>query len=257
MPRVILLGASNVTLAFPRLWHGLLRAWPEPLELFAAEGHGRSFGNWSRVGPRGLPGIVSCSLWDTLDTQPTASTERPRAIITDVGNDLLYGVEPDQIAAWIETCLQRLQTLKARIVVTSLPVASVQTLTRSRFEFWKSLLFPGSQMSFDEVEPQMLRLNQSVADLARTYGAVFVENRGEWYGVDPIHIRRRCRATAWREILASWFDEPNEVTFPSVGLNRSWKLWRQRSAERHWRGQIQQTVQPTLREPDGSALWLF
>lgn len=246
-----------MTLAFPRLWHALRRAWLEPLELFAAEGHGRSFGNWSRVGPRGLPGIVSCSLWEQLDALPTASTEQPRALITDIGNDLLYGVDPEQVTMWIETCLQRLQSLNSRIVVTSLPVASIQKLSRTRFEFLKSIMFHSSQMSFDEVEPKMLRLNQSVADLARTFGAALVENRGEWYGFDPIHIRRRYRATAWREILASWFDEPNEVTFPSVSLNRSWQLWRQRSAERRWRGEIQQTIQPTLRETDGSALWLF
>jgi hypothetical protein len=240
--------------------------------MFAVEGHGRSFGNWSRVGPRGLPGIVSCLLWENLVAQPMASTARPLALITDIGNDLLYGIEPDQIAVWIETCLQRLQAFNAHIVVTSLPMTSVQKLTRTRFDFLKSLLFPGSLMSFDEVEPKMLRLNQRVVDLTRTYHATLVEKRDEWYGLDPIHIRRRCRATAWREILRSWFDDPNDsephaderradgphkIAFQSVGLNRSLRLWRQRPAVRRWRGQIQQMVQPALREPDGAALWLF
>ncbi|HLQ43549.1 MAG TPA: hypothetical protein VK137_02375, partial [Planctomycetaceae bacterium] len=80
MPRVILLGASNVTLSFPRLWHGLRRAWSESLELFAAHGHGRSFGIWSRVGPRQLPGIVPCRLWDDLAAQPPMTNDRPRAL---------------------------------------------------------------------------------------------------------------------------------------------------------------------------------
>lgn len=257
MPRVVLLGASNVTLAFPRLWHGLQRVWSEPLELFAADGHGRSYGNWSRVGPRGLPGISACQLWETLESQPTTSTAQVRALITDVGNDLLYGVEADQVSAWIESCLQRLQRLDARIVVTSLPVASVQKVSRRRFEFLKSMMFPGSQMSFDEVEPKMLRLNHLVAELARTYGADFIEKRGEWYGFDPIHIRRRYRAVAWNTILTPWFDDPNEVRFPSVGLHRSSLIWRQRPAERRWREKTQKTVQPTLCEPNGSALWLF
>ncbi len=257
VPRAILLGASNVTLAFPRLWYGLRRAWPEPLEMFAAEGHGRSYGNWSRVGPRGLPGIISCQLWDELNARPSIPSDRPRALIADIGNDLLYGVEPEQVAVWIETCLQRLQAINARSVVTSLPIASVQKLTRSRFEFLKSVMFPGSRMSFDEVEPKMMRLNQLVVDFARTYQATIVEKRSEWYGFDPIHIRRRFRATAWSEILSSWFDEPNDVSFPSVGLNHSLRMWRQRPVERRWRGKLQQTMQPVVRESDGSSLWLY
>ena len=254
---VILLGASNLTLALPRLWHGLIRAWPEPLEMFAADGHGRSYGNWSRVGPRGLPGIVSCRLWDELDAQRAMSSERPRALIADIGNDLLYGADPEQIAAWVETCLQRLFAINARIVVTGLPVASIQKLSRSRFEFMKLLMFPGSRLRFDEVESKMTRLNQLVGDLARTYHAVLVEKRGEWYGFDPIHIRRRFRATAWREILASWFDRSTEVGFSNVGINRSLQVWRQRPLERRWLGRTQHTVQPALREPDGTSLWLF
>ncbi len=254
---VILLGASNLTLALPRLWHGLIGAWPEPLEMFAADGHGRSYGNWSRVGPRGLPGIVSCHLWDELNAQPSTPSDRPRALIADIGNDLLYGAEPEQIAAWVETCLQRLFAINARIVVTGLPVASIQKLSRSRFEFMKLLMFPGSRLRFDEVESKLTRLNQLVADLARTYHAVLVEKRGEWYGFDPIHIRRRFRATAWREILASWFDLSTEVDFSSVGINRSLRLWRQRPLERCWLGRIQHAVQPALREPDGTSLWLF
>jgi hypothetical protein len=254
---VILLGASNVTLAFPRLWDGLRRAWPEPLELFAAHGHGRSFGMWSRVGPRGLPGIVSCQLWDELNAQPTASTERPRALIADIGNDLLYGAEPEQVAAWIETCLQRLHALNAQIVLTQLPLASVQNLSRSRFEFMKALMFPSSRMSYGELQPQVTRLNQLVVDLAETYSSATVEKRGEWYGFDPIHIRRRCRAIAWREILASWFDDSSAVDFRNISVGRSLRVWRQRPIERRWLGRDQRTVQPVLREPDGSALWLF
>ena len=246
-----------MTLAFPRLWDGLRRVWSEPLEMFAAEGHGRSYGTWSRVGPRGLPGIVSCQLWDELDAQPSTSTDRPRALITDIGNDLLYGAEPEQIAAWVETCLQRLQAINARIVVTGLPLASVQKLSRSRFEFMKSLLFPSSRMRFEEAEPKMARLNQLVVELARTYQSATAEKRGEWYGCDPIHIRRRFRAVAWREILSSWFDASEAVDFQSVGLSRSLRLWRQRPIERRWLGRVQKAVQPALREPDKSTLWLF
>lgn len=257
MPRVILLGASNVTLSFPRLWRGLRRAWPEPLELFAAHGHGRSYGMWSRIGPRELPGIVSSRLWDDLSAQPVVANDRPRALLTDIGNDLLYGAEPEQIAAWLETCLERLLSLDARIVMTQLPVASALTLTRSRFQFFRRLFFPNSLLQFEELEPRVMALNQLVIDLGRKHRLPTPEKRGEWYGLDPIHIRLRYRAAAWRELLATWFDSPNTAEFRGAGPNHLLRLWRQRPFERRWFGRTQQAPQPVLRESDGSALWQY
>lgn len=254
--RAIILGASNVTLAFPRLWHGLRRACVEPLEMFAAHGHGRSFGTWSRIGPRELPGIVPCRLWDDLAAQPP-SAKPPRALVTDIGNDLLYGVDPDQIAEWIATCLERLTAMSARIVLTQLPLASAFRLGRARFRFFRSLLFPSSDLQFDDLQSQVTRLNQHILDLGREHNVPTLDLRGQWYGFDPIHIRRRHRNPAWRELLASWFDDSTVADFRAANPTESLRQWRQRPFERRWFGREQTTTQPALREADGSALWLY
>ena len=254
--RFIVLGASNVTLAFPRLWHGLRRASTEPLEMFAAHGHGRSFGTWSRIGPRELPGIVPCRLWDDLAAQPPSS-EPPRALITDIGNDLLYGVDPDQIAEWVATCLQRLTAMSARIVMTQLPLASALSLGRARFRFFRSLLFPSSDLQFDDLQSQVTRLNQRLVELGREHEVSTLELRGHWYGFDPIHIRRRHRNPAWQELLTSWFDDPTAADYRAATPTQSLRQWRQRPSERRWFGREQAAAQPTLREADGSTLWLY
>ena len=254
--RVILLGASNVTLAFPRLWRGLRRASAEPLEMFAAHGHGRSFGAWSRIGPRELPGILSCRMWDDLAAQPSHA-EPPRALVTDIGNDLLYGVEPDQIAAWVATCLERLRAMSARIVLTQLPLASAMSLGPARFRFFRSLFFPSSTVQFGDLAAQVARLNQHLVDLGREHDIRTLELRGQWYGFDPIHIRRRNRDPAWQELLASWFDKPDVADFPAANPVESLQKWRQRPFQRRWFGREQSAVQPSLREADGSTLWLY
>lgn len=254
--RFILLGASNVTLAFPRLWRGLRRAASEPIEVFAAHGHGRSFGNWSRVGPRALPGIVSCGLWDDLAAQ-SAGAQPPRAIVTDIGNDLLYGIEPDLIAEWIATCLARLTAMSARIVMTQLPLVSAMRLGRTRFQFFRSLLFPSSDLSFEDLRPLAERLNQHLLDLGRQYRVETLEPRGHWYGFDPIHIRRRHRHQAWQELLASWFDAPTLTNFQAASPTESLRLWNQRPSARRWFRTQQTTTQPSLQDSDGSTLWLY
>lgn len=253
--RVIVLGASNVTLAFPRLWHGLRRTFAEPIELFAAHGHGRSFGIWSRIGPRELPGIVDCRLWEELSESSTA--DPPRALITDIGNDILYGADPDQIAEWVATCLERLRALNANIVLTQLPIASALTLNRARFQFFRRAFFPGSRLTLEEVLSHAQRLNQHVIELGRTFDVPTPELRGEWYGVDPIHIRRRHRAAAWSELLSSWFDPSPSSSFGAVSPGHSLRLWRQRPSERRWFGREQTRMQPVLHETCGSRLWLY
>lgn len=254
--RVIVLGASNVTLAFPRLWHGLRRRFVEPMELFAAHGHGRSFGMWSRVGPRELPGIMDCHLWDQLAVSP-AVDQPPRALITDIGNDILYGADADQIAEWVATCLERLRELNANIVLTQLPIASALTLDRARFQFFRRAFFPSSRLTLEEVLNHAQRLNQLVIELGRTFDVPTPELRGEWYGVDPIHIRRRHRAAAWSELLSSWFDPRPSASFDAVSPGHSLRLWRQRPSERRWFGRIQTRTQPVLHETCGSKLWLY
>ena len=44
------------------------------------------------------------------------------ALITDIGNDIMYGAPPQQIEAWMDECINRLQTHNANIAMTMLPI---------------------------------------------------------------------------------------------------------------------------------------
>jgi hypothetical protein len=79
--------------------------------VLAALGLGRSYGARSRVLLRGLPGILQSGLWRQLESLPPAPT---RALVTDVGNDILYGSSPEQILEWVEESVARLQLRGAR-----------------------------------------------------------------------------------------------------------------------------------------------
>ncbi len=103
--RVVLLGASNLTRGVSTVIETAAAYWGRPLEVFAALGHGRSYGAASSVMGRELPGIVQCGLWEDLRRQGAAATA---ALITDVGNDLLYGAPPEVIADWVQQCAERL-----------------------------------------------------------------------------------------------------------------------------------------------------
>ncbi len=106
--RVVVLGASNVARGISVILGTAGRVWGQPLEVFAAYGRGRSYGRPSQVLRRELSGIVECGLWDALRTRDPVPTA---ALVTDIGNDLVYGRSVDEIGDWVDACLARFAAL--------------------------------------------------------------------------------------------------------------------------------------------------
>jgi hypothetical protein len=97
--RVVALGASNLTRGFQTVVATARAAWELDVEVVAALGHGRSYGSSSRLVVRTLPGILESGLWRQLEWSPQVPT---RALVTDVGNDILYGFSAPQILGWVD-----------------------------------------------------------------------------------------------------------------------------------------------------------
>jgi hypothetical protein len=241
--RVVLLGASNLMRGISTVVETAQCTWGTPLDVMAASGHGRSYGMTSRVLGRSLPSIVSCGLWDDLAQRTPLPTA---ALITDVGNDIVYGADANQIAGWLEQILERLSPICQQIVVTGLPLASIQRLSHWHFQIFRTLLFPGSRLTLDASLQHASDVDARLRNAATKYGASFAAPRLQWYGWDPIHIRLRHWSRAWSEILANWSDEPSQET-ASGSLLRWSKLRAQRPLVRTLFGIEQRRAQPTCK----------
>jgi hypothetical protein len=255
MQRIILLGASNVTLGFPLIVEGLRRSLPAPLELLAAHGHGRSYGLRNRVLVRRLPGIRECGLWEALDRRPPAARP-PLALLTDVGNDLLFGVRPEMLLMWVEECLQRLRSFDAAVTVTTLPLESVLRLSAVRYLATRTVFFPGGGPDWASMRTMALEVDEGLRRLAEYYHCQVITPRRQWYGVDPIHVRRRLRSAAWSEILSAW-PGVEAIHVDQLTLRRCLPFWRLAAAERDVWGQTRRTIQPVCQIGDGSTIWLY
>jgi hypothetical protein len=252
--RVVLLGASNLTKGIATVLETAYRTWGRPLEVHTALGHGRSFGLTSSVLGRQLPGILECGLWRVLADSPAIPTA---GLVTDIGNDLLYGQPVEQIAEWVRECLDRLATLKARTVVTLLPVENLPSLSRARFRLMRTLFFPHSRLTLDDVAQRAHTLNDRVRRLALDRGCGLIVQRASWYGFDPIHIKLRQRPIAWREILAHW-SETAPVDRPARGtLARTLYLRSRVPERRRVLGFEQRGRQPAGRLNDGTTVAIY
>ncbi len=291
MDTLIIIGASNVTLSLPVIWSGLAASGTAPQRLLVAAGHGRSFALPNTVMGRTLPSILECGLWaklaelqpqgevaerrepnepglqadwvfDPALTRTTVGTESqpadvdrppPQALITDVGNDILYGAPVRQISAWVRECVDRLQSLGVQPRLTHLPLDSLRSLSRKRFLFFRKLLFPSSTLTYEDAIAAAVELDEALVELSATAGLERAEPQPHWYGLDPIHIRRRARPEAWQQFLTPLLEgfsprHPGPLTQQHI--------WTRKAALR-WRGGREFVTPQPCMIVDSTELWLF
>lgn len=229
------------------------RAWGRPLDVLAALGHGRSYGQRSAVLARALPGIIECGLWPALAGRTAAPTA---ALITDIGNDLFYGARPQTIARWVEQCCERLAATDARLVMTRLPVCNIDRVRPWQYLAFRTLSYPGCRLSLSDLVLLAQELDGLLLDLARRYHCRLIEPRACWYGLDPVHIRIGQSRSAWNEIFAGWTDAVGAAP-PRVSLRQSLYL-HTRAPEQRWLfGREQRRKQPSGELLDGTCISLY
>jgi hypothetical protein len=224
--------------------------WGRDVEVMAALGHGRSYGVASRLAFRTLPGILQSGLWHELESRPRVPT---RGLVTDVGNDILYGFSAEQTLAWVAEAVRRLRSITDDIVVTDLPLASIRRLSPQRFLLFRSILVPSCRLSLAQVLDTAEKVDAGLAELSSDHGATFFRLNPDWYGFDPIHIRPSLWRAAWQEILGC------QPSVDDGGFSRleGVRLYL-RPPERQWLFGVERfTPQTGSALPSGGRAWLY
>jgi len=248
--RLVALGASNLTRGFWSVVSVSRAAWGPGIQVLAALGRGRSYGVPSRLVVRRLPGILESGLWRTLETLPKLPT---RAVVTDVGNDILYGFSPGRTLAWVEDALDRLQYVTQGIILTDLPLANIRRLSHTRYLVCRSVVVPSCRLSLAQVLKRVEAVNAGLAALATTRGIKLFRLDPTWYGLDPMHIRRSYWQRAWQAIL----DAPGASDRGHCSLMEGLQL-SFLAPERRWILGVEQfTPQSGMLLPSGGQIWLY
>jgi hypothetical protein len=251
-----LLGASNIQMSAGSLIGEALRAAQVasdgggPADVLVAAGHGRSYGEWTRMFARGLPGIAACGLWPALASR---EVEGGYAVLADMGNDLAYGAPPERIASWVGACLERLHARGMRIALSLVPVASIERLGRLRFLVLRSVLFPGRRFTLGEILHRGADLNARLREAAARFDTVCVAPPAAWYGLDTIHYRRAARAEAWRSLVGCWCGGAGERRSSAAPV----RIAGAKPELRTLFGVERRVEQPSLRLPAGGAVSFF
>lgn len=252
--RVVVLGASNTVRGVASLVAALERSWGKPVDLLAALGHGRAYATTSRVLQRRLPAIRSCKIWEHLAARERLPTA---GLVTDIGNDLIYGVSLERTLEAVEQCVAELAPYCDRLVVTKTPLSNVAQLGETQFKLMRTALFPRSQLELGAALEAMDALNQALDAFAGRYRAYVIAPRPQWYGWDPIHILRGCYPDAWATLLA-----PVRDGQPGGYGRATWRNWLRlrcqfRQLERTWFGWDRGMSQPAGKLTTGTVVSYF
>jgi hypothetical protein len=248
--RVVALGASNLTRGFQTIVSTARSVWGPEVEVLAALGHGRSYGAPSRFLFRTLPGILKSGLWAELEQRPQVVT---RALVADVGNDILYGFSVERTLGWVEEVLIRLGRITKDIVLTDLPLASVYRLSHIKFLAFRSMLVPSCRLTLAQVVDRAERVNEGLGKLSAAYGVKLFHLDPTWYGFDPIHVRPSRWRSAWQQILGA---QP-EAKSSGGATVESVKLYFMRPEHRWLFGMEQVTPQSGVALRSGGQVWLY
>lgn len=252
--RLVLLGASNATRGISTIVAAAGHSTGGPTEVLAAIGHGRSYGIPSSFLGRVLPGILQCGLWhDLAQRRPLPS----RALVTDIGNDIMYGMMPQAIADWVARCIERLHEHGAHIVMTLLPEENARRISTRKFRFFRRLFFPRCTLDLPEVLRRVAELNHRLRQLSTASGVTLTTLRPEWYGLDPIHIRYRAMAPAWATLLSGGAAGP-KVPPRIRGSLGCWLYLQTRRPQCWWSGgRLRHAPQPAARLADGTTVAFY
>lgn len=252
--RLVLLGASNLARAFPTVVTLARSYFGGPVSIYSAHGLGRSYGLEAGNLGKKFPGIFFSGLWPALEREKSVPTF---AWITDIGNDLAYEARVESILEWVSGCVERLTAIDSKIVIADLPLANLSAVSERKFRFFRALLFPRCRLSREEVLTRAAALSDGLHALGKSQKIPIFPAQIEWYGIDPIHPRRRHMAAIWQQLFNAHHGLTKEISLWDESWLERWYLelleperWSHFSLSRS-------AVQPNGRLWDGSTIALY
>ncbi|MGP0628728.1 hypothetical protein ACTRW9_03385 [Nitrospina sp. 32_T5] len=219
----VLLGASNLARGYSALAYYLTRNLkPEAVKIYAACGPGRGYGCWGGMFNISYPPIAESPLFERLGKQ-ARDGKRVVALITDIGNDLLYGMDGDSLIATMKNLFERLENLNAEIYATTLPVYFEGNVPAIVYYPIRTFLYPKSHISREEAIDGVRRVNAFLKEYKSPH-IHLIPPLDDYLGWDHVHFGLVRSAEVWNRIGECLLDgfgrRPHRpIRFPRILLS--------------------------------------
>jgi hypothetical protein len=216
---LVLLGASNLSrgcFAFARHMKACLH--PRKVDVLIASGPGRGYCVLGGLLAVKYPPIYSCDIFEVAQSK-SESGYQVIALVTDIGNDIMYGVSIENLIDTLQQVFTRLQSMNAEIFFTTLPVAFEKEVHPAWFYILRSLLLPFSRVSYDEAVTGIVEVNRYLRKFTSEKFHL-IPDMDKYIGFDEIHYRWLRAHHAWSHVATAMLDVLGVEVTQEITLSR-------------------------------------
>ena len=214
----LFMGASNLSRGYSLLTRYLSRCLGvQNIEFLNALGPGRGFCAKGGMFNFIYSPIQDCQIIEAVDKK----TKIPRVVlITDLGNDLMYGVTPDALIECLDTLIDRMLKWNADIFLTSIHINMKKDISRRTFYILRFIFYPNSKINYEETDSFIIKVNEYLEEKTRKNQKVHLITGMESYtGLDKIHYSLLKMHKAWSKVTDEIFWTLNVPVTKKLGLS--------------------------------------
>ena len=193
------MGASNLARGYSLLTRHISSCFGKnKTEFLNALGPGRGFCARGGMFNFTYPPIQDCRI---LEVAKKKSCDTRVVLITDIGNDLMYGVLADTLIESLDGLIGRALQWDAEIFLTSIHVNLKKDVSPTMFFILKSFFYPGSSITYEEADLFIIKVNGYLEEKARQNERVYlISGMTSFIGMDKIHYSFLKTHLAWEKI---------------------------------------------------------
>ena len=193
------MGASNLARGYSLLTRHISSCFGKnKTEFLNALGPGRGFCARGGMFNFTYPPIQDCRI---LEVAKKKSCDTRAVLITDIGNDLMYGVLADTLIESLDGLIGRALQWDAEIFLTSIHVNLKKDVSPTMFFILKSFFYPGSSITYEEADLFIIKVNGYLEEKARQNERVYlISGMTSFIGMDKIHYSFLKTHLAWEKI---------------------------------------------------------
>ena len=200
----LFMGASNLARGYGLLTRHLSKCLGvKNIEFLNALGPGRGFCAKGGMFNFIYPPIQDCQVIEAAEKK----TKNTRVVLlTDLGNDLMYGVTADALIECLDMLIDRMLKWNAEIFLTSIHINIKKDISRRIFYILRFIFYPRSKINFEEADLLVTKINFYLEEKTRKNKKVHLITGMESYaGLDKIHYSLFKMHKAWSKVTDEFF----------------------------------------------------
>ena len=214
----IFLGASNLARSFYGLKCCITRCvFPRPVSFIHAMGPGRGYIRQGGICNAVYPPILNCNILKAAHKK-RKNNQQIVALITDIGNDIMYGVSTEEIIGGLKSLFRDLSELEANIFITSIPIDLKKDVGEFYFRILRQVFFRNSLVEYHQASEAVQMVNKFILQSLKK-NIIAINGMKQFCGIDKIHYSLFKSRSAWSHIAGNLTDTLNINAPPKLNVS--------------------------------------